>query len=68
MEHQLCDNFVPNWLRPYIIKNKFFSRAYHLVYMEGNKEHELINISHIHPFYSIVILFFYIQIVNMIKI
>jgi len=52
MECQLRDKFAPNWLGPYIIKKKYGFGAYHLAYMEGNEEHEPINITHLRPFYS----------------
>jgi len=52
MERQLQDKFFANWLGPYIVKRKFISRAYHLANLEGNEEHEPINITHLHPFYN----------------
>ena len=51
MERQLRDKFAPNWLGPYIIKKKFGKGTYHLVDLEGNEEHEPINIMHLHHFY-----------------
>ena len=48
----LQDKFAPNWLGPYIIKKKYGSRAYHLADMEGNEEHEPINIMYLCLFYS----------------
>jgi len=52
MERQLYDKFSPNWLRPYIIKRNSGLGTYHLIKTKSNEEHELINIMHLHPFYS----------------
>jgi len=48
MERQLHEKISPNWLGPYIIKRKFYSKAYHLVEFEGNEECEPINIMQVH--------------------
>lgn len=51
IERPLKDKFAPNWLEPYIVKQKFSTCTYHLADMEGREEMEPMNILHLYPFY-----------------